>query len=163
MGFLNWITERREYSRWARSTHKTDSELRKHVLEKVDRFSAIRLDEQSLNLLGTFRARLGTVYDEPAHDPELIASVEFNIFKRTVRAARRNMAVALSEHIAAELAAAEAFFMTGELHALIDATVDQKLDTLAFGASALYDFKIEEIRKYQREATTLPGQTQLAG
>ena len=156
MGLLNWIAAIRGPSLEVTTPHATGADFRVHAVTKIETFATSRLDASARQLLATFKTRLETVDDEPGHDPELIASVEFNIFKRTLRAARRDMAAELLDHIRNEMIVAESFNMTADLLVLVDRAVDDRLDTLAFGASALYDFKVEEIRERRSEEVTQP-------
>ena len=100
----------------------------------------------SIKLLEVFKGRLETVYDDPEHDPKMVAEVELRLFGERIEIYQQTMSVEMIDDLPEEyVEAASSLDMTEEFLDLIEGVLEPRLQLLVHGAKALFEMKLEEI------------------
>lgn len=128
------------------AAYRAGQEFGGQLFAHLDAFAARRLDEVSIKLLEVFKGRLETVYDDPEHDPKMVAEVELRLFGERIEIYQQTMSVEMIDDLPEEyVEAASSLDMTEEFLDLIEGVLEPRLQLLVHGAKALFEMKLEEI------------------
>jgi len=77
---FKFFARRREEKQRQKAAYQLGYDASTRIITAVDGYLDSRLPELSRNLLAVLSERFTTIYDQPEHEPELLARIEWKIF-----------------------------------------------------------------------------------
>lgn len=145
MALFDRVFKRRQERAGNKEAYKRGQEYAQYLGDRVNEFAENRLDHVTVNLLEVFKDRLETVYNDPDHDPKIVAAAELEIFKKQIAEAQKRFWSETQDHLSDELETLVELDLVELLADLIENVTEPRLNALIAGAKVLYDGKIKEI------------------
>jgi hypothetical protein len=147
---FGWLRKRRDYRRG----YKRGQDLSKKVTAVIEAHIEGRVLPAAERLIQAFQERLGTVFDDPAANPRLKGSAEWQVFEEYLTS---EFAVKMRAELNAAISKWEDIFDARNVRALTDCYICTKLDYIVsdtrLKAASLIPFIVEEIERREAAAS----------
>lgn len=152
-----WENRQRAKKERLEAANKMGRDFGDNLFKKVEKFGDTRLDEIAIKHLSVFKNQLETVYDDPDHEPKIIAAIEGQIFSEQTEQVLKIMWSETQEFCAEEVphvGELEDPLINELLADIMEQRIEASITMMIAGAKALYDMKIEEIEDKKDQLKT---------